>query len=53
MRRIEKVNEFKYLGEEIQGNDLEKSIAHQRIGLRNVERTYGITKNFYKRSTYL
>lgn len=45
--QIEKVKKFKYLGEIIQENGLEKSAVEDRI--RKIERAYGITKNYYNK----
>lgn len=45
--QIEKVKKFKYLGEIIQENGLEKSAVEERV--HKMERAYGITKNFYNK----
>ena len=48
--RIERVRNFKYLGERIQENGLEKSDIEERItNLDRMERAYGITKDMYNK----
>ncbi|XP_035731235.1 uncharacterized protein LOC118445651 [Vespa mandarinia] len=44
---VEKVKKFKYLGEIIQENGLEKSAVEEK--LPKMEIAYGITKNFYNK----
>lgn len=45
--KIERVSKFKYLGETIQQNGLEKSAIDVRIN--KMERAYGLTKNIYNK----